>query len=446
MKKFLLVVLSLGFFTNSLKAQKIEGKFQANYPGGDKIELHIYEGNKTKKVSEVNITNGRQFIFKNEKRPVGLYKIKDPKTKQGFDIILNNQKEIMFFFNSNSLRESSVSELENSLYTTYQNSLRRKNIVLQGIKKNLSIPNLSQEKRKAYMESIQKTEMQHFKKVSELVDKGPKTFFTAMILALDPDNKKEMSKFWDDYDFKDTRLLNTPVLSKRLSQFIVRYGQGQKYKMMDCVDEFMGRAKVTQEVYEFAAYQMLEGFHNSGFKDISKYIMDEYIYGEDCGGDFKVSDLLKKKGESFKKLSVGAVTFDFKAPDDKGKNIRFSDIVSKNNYTMLFFWSSWCKHCEEQMPEIERLYDVLKKHKVEFVAFSMDNYKAAWQDALKKQKKDWVNVSDLKKWDSPIADDFRVIKTPSFFIVNNKRQLVAAPRHIGEAKKVFAKIAEIGGL
>ena len=48
---------------------------------------------------------------------------------------------------------------------------------------------------------------------------------------------------------------------------------------------------------------MLDGFYNTGKEDICLYILDNYIYDEDCGAD--LSDVIKQRAEGIVNLQLG---------------------------------------------------------------------------------------------------------------------------------------------
>ena len=57
----------------------------------------------------------------------------------------------------------------------------------------------------------------------------------------------------------------------------------------------------------------------------------------------------------------------------------------KGQVTLVNFWATWCKPCEEEMPAMQRLYDALAPEGFELLAVSVDTARAdveAFRDRL----------------------------------------------------------------
>ncbi|HBR16366.1 MAG TPA: thioredoxin family protein [Deltaproteobacteria bacterium] len=77
--------------------------------------------------------------------------------------------------------------------------------------------------------------------------------------------------------------------------------------------------------------------------------------------------------QKFAPVLEGSTAPDFTLPDLKGKMVKLSDY--KGKVVFLNFWATWCKPCEEEIPSMQIMYDVLKKQSQNFVllAVSVDS-------------------------------------------------------------------------
>src|SRR3972149_5892267 len=74
--------------------------------------------------------------------------------------------------------------------------------------------------------------------------------------------------------------------------------------------------------------------------------------------------------QKFEPVLEGAKAPDFVLPDLSGKMVKLSDYRGK--VVFLNFWATWCKPCEEEMPSMSVMYEVLKKQNFEILALSVD--------------------------------------------------------------------------
>jgi len=79
---------------------------------------------------------------------------------------------------------------------------------------------------------------------------------------------------------------------------------------------------------------------------------------------------LENKMELIKKLAIGQPAPDFEVNDLNGNQVKLSNISAKK--TILFFWASWCPHCENMLPELLKMHDAEHTGNIQIVAISID--------------------------------------------------------------------------
>lgn len=123
-----------------------------------------------------------------------------------------------------------------------------------------------------------------------------------------------------------------------------------------------------------------------------------------------------------------------------GKEIKLSEVVKENKYTLLDFWASWCPPCMREVPYLTADYAEYKDKGFEIYAVSYDDDSMAWQGAIKKNGMGWIHVSALKGWECPTQALYGVRSIPRNFLIDSEGNIVAENLR-GEA--LGEKLAEL---
>ena len=436
MKNIFLVVI---LFLSSIKmvAQEISGTIMANLRPDVRMNLARVEGAHQIDVVSTEIKPDGSFDFGKLNEPSGLYILYTTQKGRNFEFILHNEPRLKFkILNSGLTKVEVIESEENKLYNTYSDLLKRKKIKVNSLRKKQNNPALNAKEKQDLQNQINVLERAFFTQTSEQINTAPNSFFSYLIMAGNANFKDNRSKYFSDLDFTDENLIRTRVFSERFREYIIRFSGGEKYGFMDCIDDIMQKASVNIKVYEFAAYNMMEGFYNAGMEDLSNYILDEYVFEDACGG-VQVGEVLKNKGQALKNLQVGNKPADIVLKDALDRKHSLHELIARNNYTLLMFWSSTCHSCEAQIPVAKTIYSTYKNKGFDIYGVSIDIHKAGWTKALSENKMNWTNVCDFKGWDSPVTEGYKVVKTPTYFILDKEGKIVSKPRNITEVENIL---------
>lgn len=248
--------------------------------------------------------------------------------------------------------------------------------------------------------------------------------------------------FFDHIDFSDVDLIKSNVYTTLAIEYISLYSnpnfnQAQlEDEFIIAVDKIMYETMDNSLIYEFIVEYLVGGFEKFHFDKVLDYIADNYS-PEQCENEERKSDLqtrLKKYAE----LSVGKDAPEIIVPDINGAKVKLSRINAE--YTLVVFWASWCPHCLDMLPKIHNIYEnSASLPKLQILTVSIDKEKEEWIAALEAGNYTWLNASDLNGWNSQAAIDYNVYATPTMYLLDKNKKIVAKPITYNELEKALIK-------
>lgn len=121
--------------------------------------------------------------------------------------------------------------------------------------------------------------------------------------------------------------------------------------------------------------------------------------------------------------AVGAQALDFSQADPDGKMVSLSAFRGK--YLLVDFWASWCRPCRMENPNLVKAYHRFKDKNFTVLGVSLDRSKDSWLKAIKDDKLDWTQVSDLKFWSNEAAVKYKVQSIPQNLLIDPSGKIIA---------------------
>jgi thiol-disulfide isomerase/thioredoxin len=454
-----LLIVNCSLFTASAQEYKLNAGFR-DIPFNTIYLISIY-GDKTKTIdsSKTDFSGGFHFKFTN-KTHVGQYRLsvksRNSKAEDGFltllDFIYNKENIEFFTFASTPLDSMHViSSAENDLYFRYIKFVNANKKKIDLLNYNLSKYPKSDDFYKEMKQKVDALINERIAFNNNIIQKHPNTLVAHILkieknIQADPSLSEEKQdeymklNYFSVSDFTDSLLINTNALTNKVLSYLSLYRVKQSNKeqqeiaFIRAVDIIMKYANQDKKIYEFVLDFLITGFENFEFNKVINYIADNSKIEDYCLNENDKS-VLETKIDSYKKFVIGKSVPDISVPDVNGNIIRLSDI--NTDYVLVIFWASWCPHCEVILPDIKELYISQKVKKFEILAVSIDEKKKDWLDAVNKLNPGWLNCAELKGWDGKSVKDFDVYATPTLYLVDKNRTIIAKPMSIEEIKQAI---------
>jgi len=127
---------------------------------------------------------------------------------------------------------------------------------------------------------------------------------------------------------------------------------------------------------------------------------------------------------TLKSVQPGMKAPDFTLNDPKGNPVVFSEFYPKNKITMVDFWAGWCGPCRAFNPTLVEIYKKYNKAGFGIIGVSLDRDAELWNKAIADDKLTWIQVSDLKFWDSAVAKLYYVRFIPQNIFIDQQGNII----------------------
>lgn len=263
------------------------------------------------------------------------------------------------------------------------------------------------------------------------------------------------SHYFDYFNPADSFYLHTNILPEKMDHYLALrtnkrddYGQpvNNPNLLIQAAKDFLEKTKTPNSElrtpnFLFCLSYLLKIADKEHKDDFFLALYDEYLQTQqgDCGTDTPQWAWAREKANILRGVQTGNTAPDFVLQEGM---LNLSSIQS--DYTLLLFWASWCSHCTQEIPEIKKITDSIsaKLHssgkRLTVIAISLDTDKAAWQKyVLDNNLFTWLNTSELKGWKGEVPKQYNVYATPTMFLLDKDKKIIAKPMNVQELEKLL---------
>jgi len=363
-----------------------------------------------------------------------------PQEENNFDIIYNAKENIELSFDQ-EIGVNFIKSIENNLTSSYTREM-------EAISQSIG----------DYFKSASKDTLalvKIFKKQAEVQNKFEKTAKGTIALSFIKANRPYIPKKYEsikvyvqnlkDYyfsyiDFDNEILQSSNFLSERIISYVFGMTDENKDELatyranIDDVFEEMREAKpaIKKSLLVILWQQMAD----LSLETTANYISDKYLIPiAEKTQDKALVETLKK----FKNTSLGTVAPDFafeKTYGDVTTKTKLSALNNANQYVIVF-WSSACSHCMQEIPKLQKFIKMQPKGKLQVVAIGLEDSPNNWKKLIATYP-EFINVLGLGKWTNKLGVLYNVNATPTYFILDKNKKIIAKPNDILELRDYFS--------
>jgi thiol-disulfide isomerase/thioredoxin len=449
---FLLLISAIAHGQHSVKGS-MSPKLASDW-----VILYKIEGTKQVFVNNTTIKTD-SVLIKGKKQAVGNFEIKLPASAKpgayrvtyrlegaSFVDFFYNKENVSFIFNPDYPQEAIAFQesSENKLYNAYMKEVSLAQQKLDSVQiAALQDPELD---LKAYYKELYQ-EVNNVQEKYEVLTKNK--YIAPFVKASARFNSKEIlssvnnylsnikNTFFSTLDFSNEALINSSFLTNRVLEYVfyINFSDDEEQQQIlykESIETVL--SKIKKESYKRDIIQyLIEQFETSKNLEIIDYLFKKHYN--------KLPVNLQDKKFKTEKLALLAVEIGRIAPDfsweENGKTIKLSTLNEAEHY-ILVFWSTSCSHCLREIPQLHT--HMKNKSEIKVIAFGLEEDAFVWETYTKTNLPGWHNVLGLKKWKNPIARTYQINATPTYFILNKNKKIIAKPNEFKDVKEYLEKL------
>jgi peroxiredoxin len=340
-------------------------------------------------------------------------------------------------------------DAENKAYFEYSKILRLQRQQIEQNKTSLDMIRRATKDRSATAD-IEKRIQDIYKGLNDYtqlsIQKNPNTFFAKMLQtqqigkvperiqprfgngAINPDYLTYIRyHFWDNFDFQDERCLYSNVFVEKMAAYYRQATPPVADSINIAADKLIAKASI-HPIYKKTAINWLTEQSDSNNDMIAPtvftHLVEKYHAKDSTLTDLATFERLKYKAALYKPNLLGKKAPELTLKNENDQPISLASINSP--YTMVYFFSPLCKHCQEKMPLIKEAIANFSAKGMKCYAIAVDKEVEYWKNFVREKPFEATFVTSAGD-DAP-QKSYAAYNLPVIFVLDKDKKIVG--RHV----------------
>lgn len=246
-----------------------------------------------------------------------------------------------------------------------------------------------------------------------------------------------INDYWKGYDFKDERLLFTPVYYNKLKKYIEMLPQAAD-SLIKYADKVIDASKANRELFKFTANWIALHYKIPKIMGQEKFyvhLIEKYWTYDQAfwSKDYEI-DRIRAQVKLMKPSLIGNVGQNVKGTNENGQNTSIYDI--KTPFTIVYLFSYDCENCKKESPKLVQFYNEWKNKGVDVFSICIDGEEDGWKTYLQKNGMTFHNIFDPKNT-TGFGSKYYVDNTPEIYVLNKDHIIIGSNINSAQIPKII---------
>ena len=415
---------------NGAAAQHITGALPPGAAADGMVLLRVSRGSGSKEVDTAAVQRDGSFAFAPRAFPAGFYELVINDTDRVDIILVPDEKHVEVAFSGTPLqRHLTVNRSDENKHLWEYKLVSKESQAIQAAaaaeRRGLQVNDFT---RMRELDSISARAVQlQQAHLQGIITGFPQSYFGKVIRTdrgLDEAREQDPGAVLKAFDFSDPALMRSSIYDKAVMTFLRNVHAASEEQFMSASDSLIVYAGHDPECRAYMIDHLIDLFSTYGPEMPLEYIIDRYVVSPE--GLTNIDPALRAKASEILQVAVGAVAPDVDLPAPEGP-LPLRSVVEQHRYTVLFFYSSTCDHCHQEMPVLKEVWQAFRPKDVEVIGIALDPDDTEFRKTIVEMGLPWPSYSEFNGWGSAVAKAFRVRATPWFYVLDRDMRIAAKP-------------------